>query len=90
MLVSSEMTVDEVARHYGISRADVLNAIKMHTTYQIACILDLPDDILQQVRNPRNFNMSTLERLISCSKVPEFLGIEFDDSGGLTRISQTE
>lgn len=79
-LVSSEMTVDEVARHYGISRADVLNAIKMHTMYQVACTLDLPDDILQQVRNPRLFSMSTLERLINTSKVPEFLGIEFDES----------
>jgi len=80
-LVSPDMTIDDVAKHYGISRSDVVNAVKLHTLYQIACTLDLPDDILTQVRNPRRFSMSTLERLANSSKVPEFLGTTFDDSG---------
>lgn len=80
-LVSRDMTIDDVAKHYGISRSDVVNAIKLHTLYQVACTLDIPEDILNQIRNPRRFNMSTLERLANSSKVPEFLGITFDDSG---------
>src|SRR5207302_273727 len=75
------MTIDDVARHYGISRADVVNAVKVHALYQIACTLDIPDDILLQIRNPRRFNVSTLERLANSAKVPQFLGISFDDSG---------
>jgi len=61
------MTIDDVAKHYGISRSDVVNAIKLHTLYQVACTLDIPDDILNQIRNPRRFNMSTLERLANSS-----------------------
>ncbi len=80
MLVSRDMTIDDAAKHYGISRADIVSAVKLHTLYQVACTLEIPEDILAQVRNPRRFSMTTLERLANSSKVP-VLGVAFDESG---------
>jgi hypothetical protein len=83
-LISSDMSVDEVATQYGIARSDVIDALKVHTMYKIASTLDLPDDILRTVRDPRQFSISTLERLIKNPQVPAFLGIKFDESGSLS------
>ena len=89
-LVSLDMTVDEVAKQYGIAPGDVLRAIKVHTMYQVACVLDLPDDIIELVRNPRAFSVSTLERLIDTASFRDFVGIEFDDSGALQGKTSAE
>lgn len=83
-LVGPGDSIDDVAKQYGLSRADVLSALRIHTMYQIACTLELPDDKLRLVRDPRHFNTLTLDRLIHSSKGPEFLGLTFDDVGGFT------
>ncbi len=75
------MSMDDLAVHLGIPRAELADNFRTDTMYRIAQNLDLPVDISESVRNPRVFNASTLERLVQSSKAMEFLGISFDDQG---------
>src|SRR5260370_5940129 len=81
LLVSGDVPLEDQAKQFGLTPGQISGALRTHTMYQIACNLPLPDVILSEVRNPRSFSTSTLDRLISSPKVMEFLGAEFDENG---------
>ena len=82
-LVASHVSVQDIADQYHIPASDITDALKMGLMYEIACTLDLPADVAAKVRNPREFPVTTLERLYKYPKALEFLGIQFDDQKGL-------
>lgn len=82
-LVTGNASLDDVAGQLGMSRSDLLKNLRTDTMYQIACGLDMAADLASVVRSPREFNASVLERLVESSDVLDFLGVQFDDRGGL-------
>ena len=48
--------------------------------YSVACALDLPEEIAKKVQNPREFPITTLDRLYKNPQVNKFLGIYFDEN----------
>jgi hypothetical protein len=82
-LRSDGMTVKALAKQYGVSPARIVENLRVDSAYKAACSVDLPNDIAATVRNPRAFEVSTLERLMNSPKVRNFLGVEFDEEGRL-------
>ncbi|MHB1342707.1 MAG: ParB/RepB/Spo0J family partition protein [Coriobacteriia bacterium] len=82
-LVDGGMSVAEIAKEYGGTPAEIAEFLQMHEMYQVACSLDLPDEIAAIVRNPRDFPMTNLERLYKYPGVATFLGISFAPGGEL-------
>ncbi len=83
-LMRPGVSIDAIAKQFGMSRGELVSNLKTDTMYQIACNLSLDKDVHAIVRNPRNFNASVLERLVNSSKATDFLGVKFDDRGNLT------
>lgn len=79
-LVGAGLSVDDISEQYGVIASEVTDALRMHTMYQIACALDLPEEVAKKVRNPREFPMTTVDRLYVTPKVSQFLGIRFDEN----------
>jgi hypothetical protein len=82
-LVTSKIPIQDIASQYHIPLASITNALRMDMMYSIACVLDLPDDVAAKVRNPREFPITTLERIYENPKGLESLGIKFDEAKGL-------
>jgi hypothetical protein len=82
-LVRADMSIDEVAKQFGISKGELIKNLKTDSMYQVACALDLPEQVATIVRNPRQFNSSVLERLVQSSDAMSFLGIEFGENGSI-------
>src|SRR5260370_16801491 len=81
LLVSGDVPLEDQAKQFGLTPGQISGALHTHTLHQIPSNLPLPYVLLSQVRNPRSFSTSTLDRLISSPKVMEFLGAEFDENG---------
>ena len=47
--------------------------------YQIACSLDLSDEVAQTVHNPREFKATTLQRFYEPAISQNFLGIKLSN-----------
>lgn len=77
------LTPQEIATRYGRTPGDVAGFLRVDEMYDIACAMDLPENVRQIVHNPRLFPAAVLERLIEIPKAREVLGIEFDDRGGV-------
>ena len=75
------MSLDDLAKYLGITRSELTDNFRTDTMYRIAQGLDLPEDIGKIVRNPREFNASTLERLVQSTKAMDYLGVTFDEQG---------
>lgn len=82
-LIRADMSIDEVAKQFGVSKGELIKNLKTDSMYQVACALDLPEAIAGIVRNPRQFNSSVLERLVQSSDAMSFLGIEFGENGSI-------
>lgn len=90
-LLKGGMTEEGLSGQYGVPPQDIVNALKLYEMYQIACSLDLPDDVGGIVRNPRDFPATTLQRFYDNQFVQDFLGIEFNEQDKLTgRINVDE
>ena len=77
-LVSEGLTIDDIADQYSTKPSEITDAFQRYEMYEIACILDLPDEVMKRVHNPREFHITTLDRLYKTPLVNEFLGITFD------------
>lgn len=77
------ITVKALAKQYGVPPSKIVENLRVDSAYRAACSVDLPNDIAETVRNPREFEVSVLERLMNSPKVRSFLGIEFDEEGRL-------
>jgi hypothetical protein len=80
-LITADMSVDDVASQFGLSKSELIKNLRTDSMYQVACALDLPEQVSSIVRNPRQFNASVLERLVQSSDAMAFLGIEFGKAG---------
>lgn len=74
--VQNSVTIEDVSRNYNVSKSKIIEAIRLHKMYQVACSLDLPDDVLQIVQNPRKFDATTLKRFYERPISQDFLGIK--------------
>jgi hypothetical protein len=79
-LVERGMKIDEIAEQHKIPPSEITDALQRDTMYSVACALELPEEIIKKVHNPREFPMTNLDRLYKNPKVNEFLGISFDKS----------
>lgn len=75
--------LDDIAEDLGVTKGELLENLRTHSMYQVACSLPLPENVGEIVRNPREFNASALERLVDSPKTRDFLGVSFDDRGEL-------
>ncbi|MDB4989088.1 MAG: hypothetical protein JWN04_4266 [Myxococcaceae bacterium] len=79
-LVSSGLTVAEIAAQYGTTAGEVADFLRTDSTYELARRV-APADIKAQVNDPREFEISTLQRIMDNAKAREQLGVEFDTNG---------
>lgn len=79
-LVGRGLKVKDISEQYGLQPSEITDALQMYTMYNVACAIDLPEDVAKKVQNPREFPITNLERLYKNPKVTKFLGITFDDS----------
>ena len=79
--MTADMSIDDVASQFGLSKSELIKNLRTDSMYQVACALDLPEQVSSIVRNPRQFNASVLERLVQSSDAMAFLGIEFGKAG---------
>lgn len=82
-LLDAGAVLDQLPELTGFRRGDLIEKLRTKTMYDIANVLDLSADLKDNVSDPRRFNASTLERVIENPRLREFLGIEFDDQGGI-------
>ena len=80
-LATGAVSLQALASQLGITRGQLSEALRTHTMYRIACSLLLPDNVLDGVRNSRQFNASALERLVESPRAMDLLGVSFDEWG---------
>lgn len=78
-LATPDMPLESLAKLVGLERGAVASVLRQHALYELACKADLPAPILAKVRDPRQFNASTFERLTSSSDIQKLLGLSFDE-----------
>lgn len=80
-LVAGGMSPRDVAKKYGGTAAEVLDALRTNALYEIACALDLPSDLRAKVHDSRNFPATSLTRIFNVPEARQALGIEYMDDG---------
>ena len=90
-LLDTGMTAKDISEQYAVSQSEIKAFLQSYTMYNIACHLELPEEVHSRVLDSREFPMSTLDRLYRDSNVQNMLGIEFDTKKGLIgKINSTE
>lgn len=91
-LLQNGITIDDLSHQYNISKMDIIQSLRLYKMYQVACHLDLPDEIGQIVRNPREFKATTLQRFYERPISQQFLGIQLsrDSADILGTIDEAE
>ncbi len=79
-LLQSGLSIEDLSREYNIEASDILTSLRLYKMYNIACTLELPEDVSKVVQNPREFNATTLQRFYVHKIGMDFLGIKFDES----------
>ena len=74
-LLQNGVNADDLSREYNVSKLKIIESLRLYKMYQIACSLDLPDNVAQVVHNPREFKATTLKRFYERPVSQEFLGI---------------
>lgn len=82
-LLDTGQTIDEIAREDGTTPSEVARFLQSYGMYQVACTLDLPEDVTKIVSNPRAFPMSTLDRIYRSTPGQKFLGVQFEADGSM-------
>jgi len=72
------VSVADLAKEYSIPQGQIQAFLQNYQIYQIACSLPLAPDIAEKVKDPREFPLTTLERVYRNSEAASFLGISFD------------
>lgn len=75
-LLHNGVTIDDLSREYNVSKLSILQSLRLYKMYQIACSLELPDNVAKIVTNPREFKATTLQRFYERPVSQEFLGIQ--------------
>lgn len=82
-LTKRGLTIDDIAEQYSLQASEITDALRRDIMYSVACSLDLPEKVAKKVQNPREFPITSLERLYKNPNVNAFLGISFDEDRGL-------
>ncbi len=77
-LVDGGRSTDQVCRDFDLARGELDAFLRSGTLYEMACSLDLPDDVQRKVENPRSFPLTNLERFVESKHGQRFLGIKSD------------
>ena len=77
-LVEQGRPVAEICYGYGLTEGKLADFLSLDILYQMACSLDLPEEVQQKVENPRRFHITTVERFMQSQAGREFLGVETD------------
>jgi len=83
-LVSAGLSVEDVANKFGLPAARIREGLHSHNLYQMACRLKLPVKVADHVRNPREFNLTTLTRVFDSPHGRDFFGIELAPDGKIS------
>lgn len=91
-LLQNGITIDDLSHQYNIPKMDIIQSLRLYKMYQVACHLDLPDEVGQVVRNPRVFKATTLQRFYERPISQQFLGIQLskDSANILGTIDEAE
>ena len=91
-LLQSGITIDDLSHQYNIPKANIIQSLRLYKMYQIACHLDLAEEIGQIVKNPRMFKATTLQRFYERPISQQFLGIQLskDSADILGTIDEAE
>jgi hypothetical protein len=82
-LLREHVELDDLPGLTGIARAEIINNLRTHSLYEMAKRLPLPPKTAEIVSDPRKFAASTLERVSGSPDFRKFLGIDFDEKGGV-------
>jgi hypothetical protein len=82
-LLSTGLSLDQLAETTGFSKGELLKNLRIHSMYEIAIQLSFDSKTTEGVKNPRKFNVSTLERVVDNPRMRKFMGIAFDQAGGV-------
>ena len=77
-LIDAGASREDLQKWYGITQAKLSDSLRMHAIYQVACSLDLSEEVREKVQNPHSFPLTNLERLLESTPGREFLRIEAD------------
>ncbi len=75
-LIRDGVTIENLAREYNVPLKKIIDSLRLYDMYNVACNLDLPDEITDIVRNPREFKATTLQRFYERPISQAFLGIK--------------
>lgn len=91
-LLHNGITIGDLSHQYNISKMDIIQSLRLYKMYQVACHLDLPEEIGQIVRNPREFKATTLQRFYERPISQQFLGIQLskDSADILGTVDEVE
>ncbi len=80
LVAKDEHDIPSIEREHNIPASEVADALQMYRMYQVILTLDLPEEVRRNVENPRQFPMTTVERLYRVPEVNPRLGISFDEN----------
>jgi hypothetical protein len=80
-LLGQGMSIEDVAKEFNQTVGKIREALHAHHLYQMACRLDLPTEEADVVRNPRSFNLTTLERIFQTPVGRDFFGVSLREDG---------
>lgn len=81
-LLEQGKSVSDICENFGLTEGELSDFLKLDTLYQMACSLDLPEDVQKKVENPRKFPITNLERFMDSQSGRDFLAIESDAKYG--------
>lgn len=90
-LLEGGKSIKEICGNYGLTEGELTEFLRMDILYQMACSLDLQEDVQRKVENPRKFPITNLERLLESQPGRNFLCVETDPKYGFKgRVPTTE
>jgi len=88
--LSEEVTTNDLAIIYHRNVSELNKLIIHYKLFLEACSLELDDETMEKINNPRDFPISAIERLFNSSEFKSFMGIEFKEDRILGYVEKVE
>lgn len=89
--VNNGMSISDIEEEYNITSSKVRDFLKLYNMYQIACCIDIDEDVREKVEDKQSFPATTLERAYTFNSMKNFLGISFSENGDVNgNVSKNE
>jgi hypothetical protein len=82
-LAKGGLTPATLASTYGSTPGDIAKFLRTDAAYEIARLIPLPEAVRTIVHDPRQFQVSALERLMDMPLARKTLGFDFDQDGSV-------